>query len=181
MAASGVAWACGSGPLCSPECNSPCRTVWAGGEGPSEVASLQSWKGRQPCSHHASAPGAQSKSSQVHGKPACKAAWRFPRHAPRCEGEINLNNYCPYLAWPYPSANLPWKRAGLLVPRPALPGLLQGAAPSLQRNPPTLPSSAAPRGFSPPVHEVNEVGRAIQCALAETDKLEPLLELLCWY
>lgn len=67
---------------------------------------------------------------------------------------------------------------------PSLPcsGRLWGAAPSLQRNPPSqLPSSAAPRGFSPPVHEVNEVGRAIQCALAETDKLEPLLELLCWY
>lgn len=128
----GFAWACGSGP----ECISPRRTVQAGGEGPSEVASLQSREVGQPLqppptpATAAPAPGAQSKNSQVHGKPSCKAAWRFPRHAPRCEGEINLNNYCPQLAWPHPSASVPWKGAGPPVPQPALPGLLRGLHPA---------------------------------------------------
>jgi len=105
----------------------------------------------------------------------------------RCEWKINLNNYCPLLAWPRPCPGLPRTRnvhRSRRTPQPPpRAGLRPGACaqPVEKAHGPAARLGSALRLSPLPVHKVNEVGRAIQCALAETDKPVPLLEPLCWY
>lgn len=97
------------------------------------------------------------KNSQVHHQPDCEAA-RRPWHAPRgVSGGLIL--ITTVLAWPRLSSGLPRHK-----PSTALPC---GAAPSPRET--TSDCRAQPAGFSPPVHRVNEVRRAIQHTPAWTD------------